>query len=104
MKYRTAGAFAALILGSMGAADLALAQYYPAPPPPREVYPAQPWRAAPAIDEDDGPFYDPPVVQSRPLAPPPPGIAQPAEAAPGANARYGRAYPTDPDTGVELVP
>jgi len=107
MNFRTAGAFAALLVGTMGSADLALAQYYPPPPAP-QVYPAQPpigSRAAPGIEDDDGPFYDPSMVQSRPLPPPPGGGgAQAADPVPSANARYGHGAPVDPDDQIELLP
>ena len=33
MNLRTAGAFAALLVGTVGSGDLAWAQYYPPPPP-----------------------------------------------------------------------
>jgi lipoprotein-anchoring transpeptidase ErfK/SrfK len=109
MNFRTAGAFAALLFGTMGSGDLALAQYYPPPPPTPQAYPAPlpplPSRSAPRIDDDDGSFYDPPTMQERPLLPPPGGRgAQGADPVPPANIGYGRAYPIDPDTGVELVP
>ena len=87
MNFRTAGAFAALLVGLTGWADLALAQYYP--PPPQMIYP-----------DDDDDFYDP-VVRSRPLPSPPGGGVQHYDPTPP---RYGRGYPIDPDTGVELVP
>ena len=103
MNLRTAGAFAALLVGMVGSGDLAWAQYYP-PPPASQAYPA-PSRSAPGIDDDDGPFYDPSMVQARPLPPPPGGGgAQAADPVPPANMRYGRAAPVDPDNEIELLP
>ena len=104
MNLRTAGAFAALLVGMVGSGDLAWAQYYPPPPPASHAYPA-PSRSAPGIDDDDGPFYDPSMVQARPLPPPPGGGgAQAADPVPPANMRYGRAAPVDPDNEIELLP
>jgi lipoprotein-anchoring transpeptidase ErfK/SrfK len=81
MLLRTAGApllfgSALSLLGLVVLGDIAHAQYYPAYPP--QAYPprAQQLPIIPADDEDD-PFYDPPVVHSRPL-PPPPGAITPA--------------------------
>ena len=103
MNLRTAGAFAALLVGMVGSGDLAWAQYYPTPPA-SHAYPA-PLRSAPGIDDDDGPFYDPSMVQARPLPPPPGGGgAQAADPVPPANMRYGRAAPVDPDNEIELLP
>ena len=74
------------------------------PPPASHAYPA-PSRSAPGIDDDDGPFYDPSMVQARPLPPPPGGGgAQAADPVPPANMRYGRAAPVDPDNEIELLP
>ena len=104
MNLRTAGAFAALLVGMVGSGDLAWAQYYPPPPPASHAYPA-PSRSAPGIDDDDGPFYDPSMVQARPLPPPPGGGgAQAADPVPPPNMRYGRAAPVDPDNEIELLP
>jgi lipoprotein-anchoring transpeptidase ErfK/SrfK len=100
MVFRTAGAVAALLLG-LGGLDgqQALAQYYPsAQPYPAQVYPPEaypppqayprPYRPLPpriAANDDDAPFYDPPMTPGRPLPPaavgqqdieplPPPGL------------------------------
>jgi lipoprotein-anchoring transpeptidase ErfK/SrfK len=103
MNLRTAGAFAALLVGMVGSGELAWAQYYP-PPPASQAYPA-PSRSAPGIDYDDGPLYDPSMVQARPLPPPPGGGgAQAADPVPPANMRYGRGAPVDPDNEIELLP
>src|ERR1700730_12654373 len=99
MNLRTAGAFAALLVGMVGSAELAWAQYYP-PPPASQAYPA-PSRSAPGIDFDDGPLYDPSMVQARPLPPPPGGGGDPV---PPANMRYGRGASVDPDNEIELLP
>jgi lipoprotein-anchoring transpeptidase ErfK/SrfK len=107
MNLRTAGAFAALLVGTIGPGGLALAQYYPAPPPGSPAYPAQPLpsQPAPGVEDDDGPFYDPSMVQSRPLPPPPgAGGAQAADPVAPANARYGHAGPADPDNQIESLP
>jgi lipoprotein-anchoring transpeptidase ErfK/SrfK len=106
MKFRTAGAVAALLIGVTGPGNLATAQYYPA----QQVYPAQsyppvqsypPYRPAPALEEDDdAPFYDPPMVQRRPL--PPIAGAQEGEPLPAAQAA--RAAPIYPEENVELLP
>ena len=78
MLLRTAGApllFGVFALFALG--EAANAQYYPAYPP--QAYPARPGHQVPVIpaDDEDDPFYDPPVVHSRPL-PPPPGPVVPA--------------------------
>jgi lipoprotein-anchoring transpeptidase ErfK/SrfK len=109
MNFRTAGALATLLLGLAGPGDQATAQYYPPaqayPPqtyPPQRSYP--PYRPAPGLEEDDdAPFYDPPMVQRRPL--PPPGVAGPqvADPPPGASVRAGRGTPVYPEE-VELPP
>jgi lipoprotein-anchoring transpeptidase ErfK/SrfK len=107
MIFRTAGAVAALLVGTIGAGDLAFAQYYP-PPPPAQAYPAPQGypagRSAPGL-EDDGPFYDPSMVQSRPLPPPPGAVGgQAYDPVPPAGARYGRAVTVDPNDEIELLP
>jgi lipoprotein-anchoring transpeptidase ErfK/SrfK len=90
MIFRTSGAIAALLIGLVGPGGQALAQYYPPPP---QVYPPPPgYRPlAPVADaEDNAPFYDPPMIQSRPL--PPVSIApQGTEPLPPPGAQYGRA-------------
>ncbi len=104
MKFRTAGAVAALLIGVTGPGDLATAQYYPPaqayPPqsyPPVQSYP--PYRQAPALEEDDdAPFYDPPMVQRRPLPP----VAGAQEPEPMPAARQGRGIPVYADEEVEL--
>src|SRR6516165_7810009 len=92
MVFRTSGAVAALLLGLVGPSGQAAAQYYPAPTP--QAYPPAPYRPLPPLPtaaEDDAPFYDPPMIQSRPLPPaevgpqvPPPPVQQ-----------YGRGAPVD---------
>jgi lipoprotein-anchoring transpeptidase ErfK/SrfK len=110
MNFRTAGAVATLLLGVAGAADRATAQYYPPPQayPPQTYPPAQnypPYRPAPALEEDDDArFYDPPMVQRRPLPPPSAAGPQAAEALPGASVRSGRGAPVYPEEEVELLP
>jgi lipoprotein-anchoring transpeptidase ErfK/SrfK len=109
MNFRTAGALATLLLGVAGIGDQATAQYYPPPQayPPQTYPPAQsypPYRPAPALEEDDdAPFYDPPMVQRRPL--PPIGVPGPqaADPLPGASVRSGRGAPIYPEE-VELLP
>jgi len=88
MVFRTTGAVAALLLGLAGSGGHALAQYYPPPqayPPPAAAYPPAraypPYRPAAAADDDNAPFYDPPMAQERPLPPAAVG-AQPTEALP----------------------
>ncbi len=107
MLFRTAGA--PLLFGLLAVSGLAHAQYYPAYPgyPPH----AQQLPVIPADDADD-PFYDPPVVQSRPL-PPPPGAVPPGQhdeeatpRVPGYIAREvppGGAYPAYPPPAVAPV-
>jgi lipoprotein-anchoring transpeptidase ErfK/SrfK len=76
MIFRTAaGAASAILLGLAASAGDAGAQYYPAPQaypsqanPPAQGYPR--YRASPVMDTDDDPFYDPPIVQRKPLPPP----------------------------------
>jgi len=114
MKFRTAGALAALVLGVAAlSGQQAAAQYYPPPPP---SYPAQaspparsypPYVAAPGLEDDeDEPFYDPPMVQRRALPPPPmveQGVAVPPQGSPppaGPTVRAGRPgadYPEEAD-------
>jgi lipoprotein-anchoring transpeptidase ErfK/SrfK len=75
MNFRTAaGAASAMLLGLAASAGDVGAQYYPAPQayppqayPPAQAYPR--YRASPVMDADDDPFYDPPIVQRRPLPP-----------------------------------
>jgi lipoprotein-anchoring transpeptidase ErfK/SrfK len=108
MNFRTAGALATLLLGVALAADQAPAQYYPPPQayPPQTTRPQQsypPYGSAPGLEEDDdAPFYDPPMVRSRPL--PPPGVAGPQANAPlppaSVNGRGALVYPEE----VELLP
>ena len=93
MKFRTASALAALLLAVAG--EQAVAQYYPPPQSyPDRAYP--PYRPAPALEnfDDDGPFYDPPMVRQRPL---PPLDAQASEPRAQGSVRAGRAYPADDD-------
>jgi lipoprotein-anchoring transpeptidase ErfK/SrfK len=79
MLLRTAGA--PLLFGLFGffaLGEAANAQYYPAYPP--QAYPPRAGQQLPVMpaDDEDDPFYDPPVgVHSRPL-PPPPGAVLPA--------------------------
>src|SRR5947209_2494644 len=76
MGFRTACAvlsgLATLSLGLAMPCSKATAQYYPAPQvyPPPQGYPSHRPPALPVEDDDDGPFYDPPMIQSRPLPPP----------------------------------
>lgn len=109
MTFRTAGALTALLVGTIGASSLASAQYYPTPQasqayPAPQRYPSS--RTAPGLEDDnDGPFYDPAMVQSRPLPPPPGAVGgQAADPVPPGSARYGRAAPIDPDNEIELLP
>src|SRR6266700_1433260 len=100
MVFRTSGAIAALLIGLVGPSGQAAAQYYPAPQAyPPQAYPPAPYRPLPPLPtaaEDDAPFYDPPMIQSRPLPPanvgpqaveplPPPPMQQ----------QYGRRAPVD---------
>jgi lipoprotein-anchoring transpeptidase ErfK/SrfK len=112
MNFRTAGALATLFFGLAGSADQADAQYYPPPQayppqtyPPQQGYPPYRPGPPPALEEDDdAPFYDPSMVQRRPL--PPPGVVgqQPADPLPGAGVRSGRGAPVYPEEEVELLP
>jgi lipoprotein-anchoring transpeptidase ErfK/SrfK len=114
MKFRTAGALATLVLGVAAlSSQQASAQYYPPPPPsyPAQAYPPArsypPYTAAPGLeDNEDEPFYDPPMVQRRALPPPPmveQEVAPPLQGsapAPGATVRAGRPgaeYPEEAD-------
>jgi lipoprotein-anchoring transpeptidase ErfK/SrfK len=128
MKFSTAGALAALLIGLTGPGDLAnaqyyqtqyqVAQYYPAPQGypaqgyPAQTYPSQPqaappqgypqYRAPPGLeDDDDDPGYDPSMVQRRPL---PPIAGVPADEPPPVVARPGRGAPIYQDDQVELLP
>jgi len=120
MNFRTAGAAAltALLVGLAGRADRALAQYYPPPPqsyPPAQSYPPQqnypPQQAYPAasgqpsyrpvpVEDNDGPFYDPSMVQQRSLPP----LGEPQAVAPQPGMRGVRRAPVDPNDEVELLP
>jgi lipoprotein-anchoring transpeptidase ErfK/SrfK len=96
MRMRAAATATVLLIGLAGMLGEASAQYYPAPPPPRN-YPAPTYRPLPPVeyDVDDTPAYDLPSVYGRPL--PPPGAAP---------QQYGRrAYPEDsPTYGVPSQP
>jgi lipoprotein-anchoring transpeptidase ErfK/SrfK len=77
-----------LLIGLAGPAGEAWAQYYPA----QRAYPPPPYRALPPVvdaDDDDEPFYDPPMVHGRPL--PPPGV--PAQTVAPPPAQFGRPVP-----------
>src|SRR4051795_248052 len=108
MNFRTAGALATLLLAAIGSADPAAAQYYPAPQayPPQSYPPARgypPYRPAPVVDEDDdGPLYDPPMVQRSPL--PPLDAPQANDPRPQANVGGGRAPHPYPDQDSEPLP
>ena len=91
MVFRTSGAVAALLLGLAGTGGQAAAQYYPAPTP--QAYPPAPYRPLPPLPtaaEDDAPFYDPPMIQSRPLPP-----AEVGPQVPPPVQQYGRGAPVD---------
>jgi lipoprotein-anchoring transpeptidase ErfK/SrfK len=105
MLFRTAGAVP-LLFGLFALSGLAHAQYYPAYPgyPARQQVPVNP------ADDEDDPFYDPGVVQSRPL-PPPPGAVPPGDhevspQVPGYMAREvpPGPYPAYPPAGVPVGP
>src|SRR3974390_2895929 len=117
MNFRTAGAGAGtaaiLLLALAGSANQAAAQYSPPPSayPPPQVYPPPqaypPARGYPSyrpvpIDDDDAPFYDPPMVQQTPL--PPISAPQAVGAQAGAGARPAPGTPVDSDDEVELLP
>src|SRR5262245_43763719 len=84
MKFRTAGAVAALTLGLAAPGDQTFAQYYPSQAyPPQQVYPSGRPLPPLAAADDDVPLYNPPV--GRPVPPaavgrdgieplPPPGL------------------------------
>src|SRR6516225_5404201 len=105
MNFRTAGAGAGtaaiLLLALAGLANQAGAQYYPPSQayPPARSYPS--YRPAP-IDDDDAPFYDPPMVQQSPL--PPLATQQAAGGQAGAGVRPARGVPVDPDNEIEPLP
>ncbi len=108
MNFRTVGAVATLLLGVAWPGDQATAQYYPPPQayPPQSYPPAQghpPYRPAPALEEDDDAFYDPPMVQRRPLPPIGGGGAQMGDPLPPASVRSARGVPAYPED-VELLP
>jgi lipoprotein-anchoring transpeptidase ErfK/SrfK len=90
MGFRTSSAIAALLIGLAAPSGQALAQYYPPAPayPPPQAYP--PYRPLPPVNvDDDAPFYDPPMVQSRPLPPPALG-PQVSDPLPLPGTRFGR--------------
>ena len=88
---RVAAIYAGLLIGAVGAAGPALAQFFPPPPPPP---PPPRWMAPPPvppadIDVERAPIYAAPPIYVQPL--PPPG----QEPAYGAQPQYGRAYPAE---------
>src|SRR6266702_1693755 len=101
MVFRTSGAIAALLIGLVGPSGQAAAQYYPAPQAyPPQAYPPAPYRPLPplpAAAEDDAPFYDPPMIQSRPLPPANvgPQAVEPLPAPPAQQYGYGLRAPVD---------
>jgi len=109
MNFRTAaGVASAMLLGLAAAAGDADAQYYPGPQayppqvyPPAQAYPR--YRASPVADADDDPFYDPPIVQRRPLPPPDAG-GQPETTLPPPAVGYGRPAPVQPQNAEALPP
>ncbi len=107
MVFRTssavAGGLATLLLGLALPCGQAAAQYYPAP----QAYPLPPayprYRPPPVpIDDEYEPFYDPPMIQSRPL-PPVDDRGAVVEPLPPPNIRYQRGGPVHSDE-VELAP
>jgi lipoprotein-anchoring transpeptidase ErfK/SrfK len=107
MVFRTSGAvaggLATLLLGLALPCGQAAAQYYPAPQayPVPQGYPR--YRPPPVpIDDEYEPFYDPPMIQSRPL-PPLEERGAAVEPLPPPNIRYQRGGPIYPGE-ADLAP
>src|SRR5436190_2269686 len=93
MSFRTSGVVAALMLGLAMPGGDAVAQYYPPAAYPPPIYSPQPGyrsvRPVVPIDDEDGPSYDPPMIQRRPL-PAPSGVGpDEADLAPPVGHIYG---------------
>jgi lipoprotein-anchoring transpeptidase ErfK/SrfK len=108
MVFRTSGAVlggvATLVLGLALACGEAAAQYYPA----QRAYPLPPtyhrYQPVP-IDDEYEPFYDPPMIQSRPLPPIEDRGVTAVEPLPPPNIRYQRGGPVYSDeAGLAPIP